>query len=87
MKEKIWKKKKKKILPTYPTKKYWVAVQQAIFKDDLRINHNRSTPLERSVIITGRDGDLNRFHVYTILALGSAVVHKHTSYSVCVKGF
>ena len=51
------------------------------------INHNRSTALERSAKITGWRGGLNRFYVEKILALVSAVVKKHTSYSVRVKDF
>ena len=36
--------------------------------------------------ITG-EGGLNWFNLFTTLALGSAVVHKPTSYSVRVKDF
>ena len=43
----------------------------------IRINHNRSTALERSVINYWGWG-LNRFHALATLALVSAVVHKHT---------
>ena len=35
----------------------------------------------------GGEGGLNRFYVEKILAPGSAVVKKHTSYSVRVKDF
>ena len=55
-----------------------------------RINHNGSIALERSVIMYLGEGggNLNRFYVYTDLAIGSAVVHKHFKhkrYSVRVK--
>ena len=35
----------------------------------------------------GGGGVLNRFYAATTIALGFAVVHKHTSYSVRVKDF
>ena len=47
----------------------------------IRINHHRNTALE----LLGEG--LNRFYVRTTLALGSAMVHKHASYSVRVKDF
>ena len=56
----------------------------------IRINRNRSTALERSANITGLVGvgcGLNRFYVEKTFALGSAVVQKHTRYSVRVKDF
>ena len=46
----------------------------------IRINHNKSTALERSVInyfgVCVGGGGLNRFYVIITLAMGSAVVHK-----------
>ena len=48
----------------------------------IRINHNRSTALERSVI---NYWGLNQFYMYTTLTLDSALVHKHTRYSVRMK--
>ena len=55
----------------------------------INMNHNRNTALERSIINYGGSGvwGVNRFYVRTTLALGSAVVHKHISYSVRVKDF
>ena len=50
----------------------------------IRINHNRSTSSERSVINDSGFKPGLRAHN---LALESAVVHKHTSYSVRVKDF
>ena len=59
----------------------------------IRINHNRSTALERSaniigcgVAVGGGEG-LNRFYVEKALALDSAVVQKHARYTVRMKGF
>ena len=52
----------------------------------LRINYNRSTALEWSVI-NYRGRGLNRFYASATLALGSVVVYKHTGYSVSVRDF
>ena len=41
-----------------------------------KINHNKSTALERSVI--NYWGGWNQFYVYATLDLGSAGVYKHT---------
>ena len=54
----------------------------------MKINHNKSTALKRSVINNwGRGVGLNRFHVQATLALGSVMVHKHTRCSARVKDF
>ena len=37
--------------------------------------------------VLGKGGGLNWFNVYTALALGSAAVYKHTSYSVPMNDF
>ena len=47
-----------------------------------KMNHSRSTALERSVINYLGWG-LNRFYVYATLAITSAVVHEHTRGSGC----
>ena len=46
----------------------------------IRINDNRRTALKHCLGTVGNKilGVLNRFDVATVLALGSAVVHKHT---------
>ena len=45
----------------------------------------RPKPTKINSFISGPSLSLNRFYVATILAVGSAVVHKHTRYSVRVK--
>ena len=50
----------------------------------IRINHNRNTALERSVI---NQWGLNPVYIYRTLAPGSAVVHKPTNCSVRVNDF
>ena len=55
-----------------------------------RTNHNRRRAFERSIINYffggggGVGGGLHRLYARATLALGAAVFHKHTSYSVRV---
>ena len=58
----------------------------------IRINHKRSTALERSANINGfgvgvGGGGLNRVYVEKTLTLDYAMVQKHTRYSVRMKDF